>query len=143
MDQPEDAPSPVHSYSELPARYDEECLRCGATGDLRICAGCRVARYCSAECQRAHWKQHKKSCEDFDTVFAKSQEKLKKAGLVPADTSARDRASIEQSQKKHLKEILSSGGSLKWKMDGHVEEQEWSAIVDMHKEVVDEAMRWG
>ena len=120
------------------------CACCGVKTEKRLqCSRCQSITYCSAECQRAHWKQHKKSCEDFDTVFAKSQEKLKKAGLVPADTlSARDRASIEQSQKKHLKEILSSG-SLKWKMDGHIEEQEWSAIVDMHKEVVDEAMRCG
>jgi hypothetical protein len=28
-----------------------------------ICAGCRTARYCSRDCQRQHWKQHKPGCK--------------------------------------------------------------------------------
>ena len=31
-------------------------------GTLKICSRCRVAKYCSQECQRAAWKQHKKMC---------------------------------------------------------------------------------
>ena len=31
-------------------------------GTLKICSRCRVAKYCSQECQRAAWKQHKKLC---------------------------------------------------------------------------------
>ncbi|KAJ7088079.1 hypothetical protein B0H15DRAFT_949892 [Mycena belliarum] len=30
--------------------------------DLRRCAGCGVVRYCSKECQKAHWKTHKPHC---------------------------------------------------------------------------------
>ena len=37
------------------------CLNCGAPGKKK-CSVCRVARYCSSECQRAHWKQHKIAC---------------------------------------------------------------------------------
>lgn len=38
------------------------CAACGATGDLRRCGDCRGVRYCGAECQRAHWPQHKAEC---------------------------------------------------------------------------------
>jgi hypothetical protein len=33
------------------------------SGRSCICAGCRVARYCGRECQRAAWKQHKPVCK--------------------------------------------------------------------------------
>ncbi|KXS11686.1 hypothetical protein M427DRAFT_60298 [Gonapodya prolifera JEL478] len=33
--------------------------------DLKRCAGCGIARYCTAECQKAHWKEHKKWCRRF------------------------------------------------------------------------------
>jgi MYND finger len=34
---------------------------CGAPSEL-LCAGCRVASYCSEECQRARWPDHERSC---------------------------------------------------------------------------------
>jgi hypothetical protein len=42
------------------------CAACGKegsdSGSLLICSRCKVARYCSADCQRDDWKGHKKRC---------------------------------------------------------------------------------
>jgi hypothetical protein len=29
----------------------------------KACGGCKVARYCSQECQRGHWKVHRPRCQ--------------------------------------------------------------------------------
>ncbi|KAF9029480.1 hypothetical protein BDZ89DRAFT_1065450 [Hymenopellis radicata] len=42
------------------------CAACGSPHDLKICAGCRQRFYCSAACQKGHWKStHKQECEDL------------------------------------------------------------------------------
>ena len=48
------------------------CLECGvcdgnsdreeATKNLKRCSGCYIARYCSRECQKRHFKDHKEVC---------------------------------------------------------------------------------
>jgi len=41
------------------------CEHCGASapeGELRWCGHCLQRRYCSAECQRADWTEHKTRC---------------------------------------------------------------------------------
>ena len=45
-------------------------ITCGAAGcvktkKLQICAQCKTLKYCSRECQRAHWKVHKAVCEQY------------------------------------------------------------------------------
>jgi hypothetical protein len=30
---------------------------------LDACARCRIAKYCSKECQKTHWQYHKKTCQ--------------------------------------------------------------------------------
>jgi len=40
-----------------------QCASCGVQAEkLLICGQCRAVHYCSAECQRSAWKEHKKSC---------------------------------------------------------------------------------
>ncbi|EJK51248.1 hypothetical protein THAOC_29597 [Thalassiosira oceanica] len=45
----------------------EACANCGKQGSeavkLRNCTACRLVKYCSVDCQRAHRKQHKKACK--------------------------------------------------------------------------------
>ena len=42
------------------------CANCSKTQNnapnLKLCAKCRATRYCSRDCQTAHWKVHKKVC---------------------------------------------------------------------------------
>ena len=40
-----------------------KCGSCGTTSaQLQKCGQCELARYCSRECQRADWRQHKRVC---------------------------------------------------------------------------------
>ena len=43
---------------------DDICSTCNTACTSR-CNGCKVARYCSKDCQRADWPLHKKVCKDF------------------------------------------------------------------------------
>lgn len=39
------------------------CANCGKTSaDLKRCAKCRSEYYCNRDCQKAHWKAHKRVC---------------------------------------------------------------------------------
>ncbi|KAI8847039.1 hypothetical protein BC829DRAFT_397388 [Chytridium lagenaria] len=41
-----------------------ECLACHALGRTRTCGGCLTARYCSTNCQIAHWiRGHAQMCQ--------------------------------------------------------------------------------
>ncbi|KAF8126338.1 hypothetical protein EV363DRAFT_1434256 [Boletus edulis] len=45
---------------------EKRCENCKTKGSgLKQCARCHVVRYCSTECQRAHWKAHKPACNPF------------------------------------------------------------------------------
>ncbi|KAJ3075417.1 hypothetical protein HK102_005622 [Quaeritorhiza haematococci] len=51
---------------EVFARF-QVCLSCGNSSvKLKRCSGCGSARYCDEECQKKHWKEHKKHCRMFD-----------------------------------------------------------------------------
>jgi len=61
--------SPKVNRSGKPENMRYACAACGEIEDLtksplRRCAGCKITRYCSVECQRKHWrKRHKKDCK--------------------------------------------------------------------------------
>jgi hypothetical protein len=42
----------------------ELCGKCGREAEkMQKCSVCKLVRYCSRECQRQDWKEHKKSCK--------------------------------------------------------------------------------
>jgi hypothetical protein len=57
------------------------CAGCGAPDEhergqkpFKLCSACRSARYCSAACQRAHWKAHKADCRKAAAAAAASEQ---------------------------------------------------------------------
>ncbi len=55
-------PPTIHRPIQPPPalRYCFQCFRPqDATVRLKLCSGCRVAEYCSKECQKAAWPKHK------------------------------------------------------------------------------------
>jgi len=40
----------------------KSCNNCGKMNNIKLCSRCRSVYYCSVECQRCNWKQHKKNC---------------------------------------------------------------------------------
>ncbi|KAJ7098582.1 hypothetical protein B0H15DRAFT_821301 [Mycena belliarum] len=56
--------------NKIPAKpsLKKSCEKCRKRPDQEgtgysVCASCKVARYCSRECQTSHWKEHKRLCQ--------------------------------------------------------------------------------
>jgi hypothetical protein len=54
----------------------KKCFMCSKKG-LLTCSRCRMLNYCSAECQKKHWKQHKPFCKPIETYKAEKTKTLK------------------------------------------------------------------
>ncbi|RXW17626.1 hypothetical protein EST38_g8232 [Candolleomyces aberdarensis] len=56
------------SGKEKAALTGKTCDQCGvAQKGLKICSKCKTVQYCSQECQRAAWSEHKKKCKTFSS----------------------------------------------------------------------------
>jgi hypothetical protein len=60
------APAAAAASSPRPPQQPRTCAVCGKPQSrqqkLQRCAGCHSVRYCSTDCQRAHWREHRKDC---------------------------------------------------------------------------------
>ncbi|KAI1776242.1 hypothetical protein F4818DRAFT_457687 [Hypoxylon cercidicola] len=54
---------------------EPKCSSCkgGSPPDLSLCAGCEQARYCSRDCQKQDWENHKTFCQHVSTKGASSK----------------------------------------------------------------------
>ncbi len=73
---PSAAEAAVPTTPAQPARPPRMCAAptCCATSGLRRCGGCGTVRYCSVECSRAHWREHKAECRRLQAVKAAAAE---------------------------------------------------------------------
>ena len=62
-------PISLGGFSSTLVRTDSDvcpytCAHCASKSQakLKLCGGCKTAAYCSAACQKAHWKGHKGMC---------------------------------------------------------------------------------
>lgn len=64
----EGTPSCFQATAETLLRSNGYGCRSDGCAELgtRLCGGCRKSRYCSQECQKLHWQQHKKACRDAE-----------------------------------------------------------------------------
>lgn len=67
-------PNPVWCAKYETAENENVCGKCGKkeAAKLKKCARCLRIKYCSAECQREHWAEHKRECKKDGLVSAKT-----------------------------------------------------------------------
>ena len=74
------AASSVQDASEMDRRKTARdkfrtCENCGiAIQRIHVCSGCRKVAYCNKQCQRTHWKVHKKTCTYSATKKGEGEE---------------------------------------------------------------------
>lgn len=49
------------------------CAHCNGTKDLKTCLGCKKVLYCSQNCQRAHWPDHRAACKKAQAAAKEAQ----------------------------------------------------------------------
>ncbi|KAL7622535.1 hypothetical protein AAE478_008042 [Parahypoxylon ruwenzoriense] len=60
------------SKTELGAKCSNTGCKKGSSDDLLRCGACMTARYCSKDCQKQHWKNHKLFCKHVTSNGASS-----------------------------------------------------------------------
>lgn len=56
---------PINLYPQM-----KICESCSKIDSSMTCSGCEIARYCNSDCQKKHWRKHKKDCAKWkDSTF--------------------------------------------------------------------------
>ncbi|KAF6752205.1 hypothetical protein DFP72DRAFT_1070517 [Ephemerocybe angulata] len=79
LDNMAESESDAHEFIYSTAGAGETLNRCSlpgcrkeevAKGTHKFCSGCRLVCYCSAKCQKRHWKPHKEVCKEQSQCIA-------------------------------------------------------------------------
>lgn len=82
----------------------QQYIKCDAKGCEKSiagkgrCSSCHLVFYCSRDCQKQHWKEHKPCCWPINERKEMYEEEGKSSGAIPqveADTETRDRVLSE------------------------------------------------
>lgn len=95
------------ALSKIEKHFKKQCAFCMAN-DKKLCAcnGCRLAYYCSKECQRAAWKSaHKYTCEALSPKYTTAVDDMDGINEVLADILDYLDRSIHNRDKGYRKDI--------------------------------------
>lgn len=68
---------------------EQSCAGCSLKGrDFKLCGNCKIAAYHSRECQVAHWKVHKLSCNSSTQTKTETDEKQAKSQPAAKSSSS-------------------------------------------------------
>jgi hypothetical protein len=79
-----------------------KCSHCAVPGASQQCSGCRTVTYCGAECQRAAWSGHKKTCKAIKRAKAEAIASLAASGTVQPDGDAHPFAAASEAARESL-----------------------------------------
>ncbi|KAJ6535706.1 hypothetical protein B0H19DRAFT_433872 [Mycena capillaripes] len=105
-------------YEEAPVRFCS-MNQCFNYKNLKECGRCKVVCYCSVECQRKNWKEHKPTCDHNVAEFAKvnGEEPLMQRNLrhwVARFDATLHNACIRGLRLKYEWERIDQGGLMIW-----------------------------
>ena len=93
----------IYTNTQFPKVPTFQCLSCGERkGNLKTCTGCDKAKYCGKECQKRHWKVHKKECKSAQTKDKQPQdgtEHREKPPMAPRYDDSKDAAQNQKQPK--------------------------------------------
>ena len=76
---------------------DPKCEECGDAATFR-CSKCKIAWYCSRDCQLRQWKKHKPICKLF--TEAKAREEEANANMKQGMKDEAEKKAAKKGQKK-------------------------------------------
>lgn len=104
--------SAISNQVIAPSIPTKKCWSCDKTLEkVRQCTGCHVATYCSTDCQKVNWNEHKPNCKQLGIgkvkdkahdLLSVSKKVVSKAGSLLIGNEANQRSAL--SIKEHLEE---------------------------------------
>ena len=119
-----------------PTGHEAYCANCGAEAEMR-CVGCRRTHYCNRQCQKNHWRQHKKTCQRIKiAVRGLGGEKL----IIEEVPKGAELAEVKDRVRQWMhSRILASGGESSLEKL-HIDILRHDEILSCRRQTVEEAL---